>query len=214
MATTGRSDTKRDIRAAQIKWLRDVLRVTGKTASQLANEAGLADVTLTRFLNREDYEGVLSPLTVRLLAEHANVPGPEGEPIRNGRGFLEEGHPFHYEHDAPLPVLSEIVTLLLRDRPNAAPWVLDSDVLEGVGYLRGDTIIVDMAAKPYLHAAVCAQVQDGRGGAKTVFRVYDPPVITAANHSLVDRPAPLIVDHVRVQVVGVVTNGVRMPAVG
>src|SRR5271168_4359009 len=77
---TGNSDVKAQIRSQQRDWLRKVSALTRQSLSELAVNAGMSDVTLTRLMNRDDYEGVLSPLNVEKIKRYAGVPGP-GEPM-------------------------------------------------------------------------------------------------------------------------------------
>lgn len=211
MARPGRRDSKREIRDQQRDWLRRVLDTQRTTPSELAVAAGLADVTLTRFLNRDDYEGVLSPLTVRLIVEHTGLPGPDDMSGSNGRSFgFAEGAQLDYRaHEHKGSQLGRVLALMLSDRPNAAPWLLSTHALEGAGYLAGDVVIVDTGVRPRAHDAVCAQVLDHAGGAETVFRIYEPPVLTGANLNVAERPRPLVVDGHQVSIAGVVTDVFR-----
>lgn len=204
-----RSEAKRALRDLQRAWLRRLLDVTKKTPSQLAVEAGLADVTLTRFLNRADYEGVLSPLTIKLLTAFTGLPGPEGEAVL-ARGFEAEAVPFAVGSDTRVaPQIGAAVRLLTKDNPGVAAWLLQTDVLEGAGYLRGDIVLVDENAQPAPFDPVCVEVFDRTGAAETVFRIYEPPVLTGAARRVEQRPAPLIVDNRTVRIRGVVVSAVR-----
>jgi hypothetical protein len=208
---TVRSEQKRAVREAQIAWVRRVIAHTGKSASQLAEDAGLAGLTLTRFLNQENYEGTLSPLSVRLLTEYTGLPGPDqGDDVKAGRFSFQEGAPFDYTAaDQGIPGMGQIVRLFLQNRPGASPWELQTNALEAVGYLQGDIVIVDQNVIAKVRDAVCAQVYDLKGGAETIFRIYEPPVLTGATHDPETRPRPMVVDNVSVKIMGVITDALR-----
>lgn len=204
-ARVGKRDTKEAIRAAQRDWLREVLRKTGETASQLAKEVGVSDTTLTRFLNKEDYSGTLAPVTIARIAEHAgvNTPGAGAQPAP--RGFREDGAPWAGPEAGD--GLGGVIAALLRHRPDAHPWVMKSDALALEGVRPGDIMIIDMVETPRAGEVVCAQIEQGLG-AVTVFRVYRPPYLVAAAYDPTAYP-PEIVDGERVRIAGVMTDMLR-----
>lgn len=208
MARDTRRESKREIRDQQRAWLRRVLEAMKTTPTELARAAGMADVTLSRFLNRDDYEGVLSALTLRLLVEHTGLPGPDDMGGNNGSKFgFSDGAQVDYRGaEYKASPLGKLLALALHNRPNAAPWLLNTHALETAGYLQGDIVIVDAGVAPRAHDAVCAQVLDHAGGAETVFRIFEPPVLTGANLNVGARPRPLLVDGTQVSIAGVVTD--------
>ena len=197
-----------DERARHTAWLNWIGERTGKSDTALAKDAGQSENTLTRFRSREG--AVLSGLTIRLICELTGLPGPETYLLPNTGGLSEEAAPFHAAiakgDDA---MVGRLVAHALRDRGNAAPWVLKSRAIEGAGYLPGDILISDAAVLPQAGDIVCAQIYDLRSGsAETVFRLYEPPyLISASNETLLRKP--LLVDNERVIVMGTVTETFR-----
>lgn len=209
--TSARTKTKKHVRDQQRAWVRWLSEQMRLSASELAVKAGMADVTLTRFLNREDYEGALSPLTVRLLTEFTGLPGPDAY-LSGGRaaGF-EEASEFDYKaEDNRGSITARLIEVALTDRPNASPKILQTRALEEHGYFPGDILIVDQSTAPMPGDVVAAQVYDRRGGAQTVYRVFSK---AGALQFLLPPPddpqGSLHVDAERVLVVGVVTESIR-----
>lgn len=204
-----RSEIKERIQREQRQWLQEIVKATGKTLSQLATDAGVSDSTLTRLANDENYAGTLSSLTVERIKEAFRVPGPEeyGAARRLGMAGFAEAQRFDAKTE-PAP-LGAAVAALIAGRHAVDPWRLKTDALALVGYLAGDIVLVDLNSAPQPQDAVCAQVYDWqRGGAETVWRVYDPPFLVGASP---DRTAykPLLVDNDRVLVKGVVVESLR-----
>ena len=82
--------------------------------------------------------------------------------------------------------------------------IMNSRALELVGYLPGDLLIVDSAAVPARGDVVFAEI----GATEFVFRIYEPPFLTAASHDERFR-RPIIVDSLNVHIRGVVTGSYR-----
>jgi transcriptional regulator with XRE-family HTH domain len=106
----------------------------------------------------------------------------------------------HARTQSKLEKASGILLTAVIDTPSApAPRAL-----EGLGYLPGDIVIVDLDRKPAPGDVVCAQVYDlGRSEPETVMRIYEPPVLVAASFDEQLR-RPLMVDDARVKIEGVV----------
>lgn len=195
----GRSDERESLKA----WLRDILATSGDTPTALARRAGIAQTTLTRFLNADD-----SPmLGTRSIAKIRHAVARAAPPP----GFAEaEAVPFSVQ--AAEERMSRVILALIDGRPAADPWLIRTDALVLAGVLPGDIAIVDLnqatAGRP--GDIVCAQ--DYRAtGATTLFRIYEPPFLVAAS---LDREArkPLFVDGDRIVVRGVVTDLLRSRA--
>lgn len=206
----GNSDVKAEIRSTQRTWLRRVLEKTGESASELAVNSGMADVTLTRFLNREDYEGVLSPLNIEKIKRYSECPGPndpwpEEKPQNPG-----EGLEFGTVAGIPgLPVLGAMVAAALDGRKGASAWQLETDALESLHYRRGDILIVDGAIQPMAGDLVAAQSRNPRTGQfEVIFRVIEQPYLIGVANDPATRK-PLLIDNANVIVMGVVTEGLR-----
>lgn len=196
-----------DERARHMAWLDWVGSRTGKSDTALAKEAGQSENTLTRFRSRDG--AVLSGLTIRLICELTGLPGPETYLLPNSSGFSEETAPYKAATKGDDSLISRMVAQALKDRPNAAPWLLKSRAIKDAGYLPGDILIADASAAPQAGDIVCAQVYDLRQGtAETVFRILEPPYLLAAGSDPSLRK-PLLVDNERVIVMGTVTETFR-----
>jgi len=94
------------------------------------------------------------------------------------------------------PALARTLKLLAEGRREI--WQLSTNLIAGAGLLPGDYLIVDREQAPRARDTVLAEV-----GRELVFRVYFPPYLYAI--PVVNPPAaPVAVDHVRVNIRGVV----------
>jgi transcriptional regulator with XRE-family HTH domain len=193
-------------RARILDWV-EWLRVrTGQSLSEMAEGAGLSNNTLTRLRQRES--ALLDALSVRMLCEYTGLPGPDLYKLGHTSGFTEEAEPYDVTASSD-PATTAFVKLMLKDRPDAASWLLKTRALEGLGYMQGDIVITDARILPRAGDAVCAQVYDLRTGtAETVFRVYEPPYLIAHSADPALRK-PLLIDNERVIVMGAVTESFR-----
>lgn len=210
-SSVARSEAKKELQARQRAWLAEVVRITGKKPSQIADGAGVSDTTLTRLLNNPDYPGTLSQVTIDRIKLAYKLPGPEETTAAKGRGAallgFSEGERIDLIREAA--PLTKIVNAISDLHNNAEPWRLKTISLELAGYLAGDIVFVDTAASPHPQDAVCAQLADyKRGSAETIWRIWDPPYLVAAAH---DRTAykPLLVDNERVLIRGVIVDSLR-----
>jgi hypothetical protein len=180
-------------------WVRGVLEHLKITPTELARRADIAQSTLTRFLYQPEHPHDLSRRTIAAIAR---VAGTE---------------PFTMPAAGPAP--SEVVeitdiddgdtiwrALLKTDRQSNTiqTHIMNSRALELVGYLPGDLLIVDSAAVPARGDVVFAEI----GATEFVFRIYEPPFLTAASHDERFR-RPIIVDSLNVHIRGVVTGSYR-----
>lgn len=206
-----------DANRAQLRaWLKEVLDRTGETPTGLARKAGLAQSTLTRFMNNDDAP-LLGLRSISKIAMAANTSPPgfaldhQIETAAGGGGFAEpEAVPLAQFLPNGDQRLDAIIELIKGKRKSADPWVLKSDVLKFAGYLPGDVVIVDLATVPAAGMIVCAQVYLwARGTAETIFRIYEPPYLVAATDAPHVR-RPLLVDNNHVVIKGVVTESFRL----
>lgn len=204
-----RSQLKKELQARQRAWLQEVVRITGLSLTQIARKSDVSDTTLTRLVNRPNYDGTLTQLVIDRIKETFKVPGPEEyasarRPLLGGFGEAER-----FDMQAEPPALAKVIAALLGGRAAVDAWRLKTAALEEVGYLPGDIVLVDLNAQPMPQDAVCAQVYDWtRGGAETVWRVFDPPFLVAAAR---ERTAykPLLVDNERAIIKGVIVESLR-----
>lgn len=192
-------------------WLRAALEKTSETPTGLARKSGLAQSTLTRFLNSED----APMLGLRSIAKIAHAAGiePIGLPMPpnhmpTASGFSEaDGEPYRHVGATPLDLAIEA---LIDGRDATDPWRMKSRVLETAGYLPGDVLIVSLNERPQPGDVVCAQsYRWSEGRAETVFRFYEPPYLVAASRDENVRK-PLLVDNDRVIIKGVVLAVLRV----
>lgn len=195
-------------------WLRDVLARTGDTATSLARKAGIAQTTLTRFLN--DPDGPM--LTLRTVSKISHVvgsaptgfepPPPDIRPVAGGLAE-DEARGIDLDDDRLSPHLRAALEVLVRGRNAADVWELRSYALVHAGYLPGDLLVVDLGIAPKAGNVVCAQHYAwASASAETIFRIFEPPYLIAAG---IDRELrrPLVVDGERVIIKGVVTEMIR-----
>ncbi len=197
--------SREEIRA----WILRVLEKTGESATALAKRAGVAQTTLTRFLNDDD-----APMMgLRTISKIAHAVGEQsifGVPATPGRpaaGLSETAKPYVVE---PGSEIAAAIKALIGDRSAADAWVLGRRTgLELAGYMPGDIVIVDLNETPEPGDLVCAQDYHwAEGSAETVFRFYDPPYLTTPSREEGLRK-PLLVDNDRVAIKGVVIGSIR-----
>jgi hypothetical protein len=187
-------------------FVRRVVKRTGKAATRIAKELGIAPSTLTRLLREpDDSTSTLHARTLRMLEEYSGLafgPGGEQGGAPGTPGFREEAVPF--DTKGADPALSAAIKALIAGRKAADPWTIKTKSLERIGFMPGDVVIVDLGMRAQAGNAVCAQVYDVRSGtAETVMRLYEPPyLLTASLDEALRRP--LVVDDEQVTIKGVV----------
>ena len=200
------------------QWIADVVRITGKPPSQVAEEAQIAPATLTKRVRidpetREivvkDFEHALSAANIQKIVEAHGVTPPRSNGAREPvRGMAEDAVPFEAADRGPRTRAA--VEQLIDGRNAANAWVLQSRALELAGYLPGDVLIVDLNAAPQRGDIVCAQRYDMArpGRTETIFRIYEKPYLVAAGTDPALR-RPEYDDGERIVVKGVVTDMIR-----
>lgn len=190
------SDLQDSVRA----WLRSVLDQTGMTASALARQIGTSTTTLTRVLNDAAAKHVLSMRTIDAIVRSTGLPGPAAGPTDAAR--MPEG-----EIDG-LPVnpqtgdvrIDEAVRYICAAENGLMPYRLNTRALEGMGYLPGDLVIVDLNAIADQGDVVLARIASRQ---QDILRVFAKPYLIACAIDRVAR-APLVVDDQQVSISGVV----------
>jgi hypothetical protein len=185
-------------------WLRRIITRSGLKPTPFAEACGLAPSTVIRALD-ENNPGHLSWRTIdRIVRRFGVSPPTAADPLAEAtEGFAEDVAPFQ---TAPPPEL----------RPTHADqsvWTVRGRSLDLAGYVPGDLILLDRGVRPRPGDAVCAQVIDHmRGGAESVFRVWDPPYLITETGDSTARRKPLLVDDDRVAIVGTVVRALRLRA--
>jgi transcriptional regulator with XRE-family HTH domain len=195
-------------------WLLDVLARNDETPTALARRAGVAQTTLTRFLNEID--GPM--LSLRTLARVAHVAGSAPPGFEPPAALSSAARPSGLEDAdaAPLdaaaglaPHVSAALAELRRGRQAADVWIMQGRALEHAGVLPGDLLVVDLGITAESGDLVCAQhYRWARAQADTIFRIYDTPYLLAASSDASLRK-PLVVDNERVIIKGVVLAVMR-----
>lgn len=187
------------------EYLQRVIAHTGKPATRIAKEIGIAASTLTRLLKApEGSTATLHARTISKLQAYGGISlfGGEASTASGPRGLAEDAVLF--DAKSADPAVSAALRALIGGRQAADPWTIRTRALEGIGYVPGDIVIVDLGRQPSPGDVVCAQVYDwGRSDAETVMRVYEPPFLVAASLDQQLR-RPLMVDNERVIIKGVV----------
>jgi hypothetical protein len=194
------------------EYLRRVITHTGKPATRIAKEIGVAASTLTRLLNApETSSATLHARTISKLQEYSGIYLFGDAPAASdSRGLAEDAVPF--EPKGADPAVFAAIRALIGTRQAANPWTIRTRALERIGYLPGDVVIVDLGRRPEAGDIVCAQVYDwGRSDAETVMRIYEPPFLVAASLEEGLR-RPLVVDNERVIIKGVLLPHRLRPA--
>lgn len=191
---------------SQRDWLADVLEQLGITATELARRADLNPTTLTRFLNADNERGhELSRRTVRKIE---NAIAVASRPQRSGIVGFAETEAEQYAAEAIDDPLDNAVRAMLAGRNGRSAWRLAVDELEAIGLRRGDVVVVDQNETPAPGDIVCAQVYDRpTGGARTVFRLYEPPYLVSGSMQRNAR-RPIVVDNANAIIMGVMIGSV------
>ena len=183
-----------------VLWAMEHMRMN---QAELAEAAGVHPSTLSRVL-KKDGTGTLHGRTLRKLEKVTGILFSaviDTSSASVPRGLAEDAVPFDAE--SADPAVSAAIRALIGSRGDADSRTVRTRALEGLGYLPGDIVIIDLRRKPVRGDVVCAQVSaSGRGGPETVMRIYQPPVLLPATFDPQQRP--LWVDDPRVKIEGVV----------
>jgi len=184
-------------------WLQDVMRATGLKPTPLAKGAGLAPSTLLRALDpalgasleRRSIDKIVHKYGVAPPALYGEA-GP-GRPAGLAEPELERYEAPPGASDGPL-------------KDTEGEWTIRNRALELVGYLPGDRVRADSAIKARPRDVVVAQILDqARGTAETVLRLYDPPYLVTETADPACKRKPLPVDDQSVAIWGVVVRSTR-----
>lgn len=193
----------------QRAYIEKIMERLGITQTELAKKAMLDPSTLSRFMHGGRDGHALRSTTIHKIGMATGIrmnggPIPAGDGIS---GFMEqEAAPWAGEEN---PALQQAVAAFTAGRNAASAWVLKSSALSGAGYLPGDILIVDQAEQPRSGDIACAQVYDWEaGGAETVFRMYQMPVLMAVCAEAAQMKA-YVIDNSTVLLRGTVIASIR-----
>lgn len=187
-------------RDRQLSWLNSILEDRAVTPNALAERAGIAPSTLSKFLS-----GKTEHLRERVVARIAQV---SKKPAPQSLGLSDP--------DAVSLPIGALPNVSLPDpgQPNLAAVKISSDAMRLAGIEPDDILIYDRAARARTGDIVCAQIYAPHlGGAETVIRYYEAPFLVAASEESEFRK-PIMVDGDRVQIIGVVTRQIRVREFG
>jgi transcriptional regulator with XRE-family HTH domain len=194
----------------QRDYLHRVMDRTGWHMTELAKRAHLDHSTLSRFLSggREGHALRHTSINKIETASGLRFGTPIATPIAQNLGFNEaEATPLVIEREPSY--LQGLITSAVAGRNNVDPWRLQSRALDAIGYMPGDILIVALGEHPQPGEVVIAQIVDWqRGGAETVFRLFEPPCLVAAT-SDASLLKPHVIDHAATVIKGVVDCLIR-----
>ena len=201
MARPDHHETSRQHR----EYLKRVLKHMGMKPTPLAAAAKVPASSLSRLL-KEDSTSTLHARTLSKLEKFSGillsaVIDTSSAPVPSG--LSEDAVPFDAE--SAEPAVSAAIRALVGSREHADSRTIRSRALEGLGYLPGDIVIVDLRRNPVPGDVVCAQVYEleRTEQPETVMRIYRPPVLVAATFDE-QLQRLLWVDDPRVKIEGVV----------
>jgi len=184
-------------------WVQSILDQRQWTWNKLARVSDLAPNTVSRIFKEPHLETSLR--TIQKIADATGTAPPVLETKTAPWTGFAEPEAKRLRGD-PLPGG-------LKERtPNQSVWELTSRAIELTGYMPGDRVLVDMAARPRAGDIVCVQLYDHAGSAKTVFRVFEPPYVTTRTSDPASHERPRIADDERLKIMGVVTKMLRQRA--
>lgn len=196
------------------EYVRRVMEHMRMKQTPLAKAAGVSESSLSRLL-KEDSTLTLHARNISKLEKFSGIllsavvatPSVSAPP-----GFTEDAVPF--DADSADPAVSAAIKALIGTRENADLRTISSRALEGLGYLPGDIVVVDLGRKPVAGDIVFAQISEmgGRSEPETVMRLYHPPVLLAATFDEQVLGRLLWVDDPRVKIEGVVLRHRLRPA--
>lgn len=186
-------------------WLKRILDETGLSASALARKIGTSTTTITRLLNDPTHKAVLSHRTIDAIVRVTGLSGPY--PSRIERLVQKEDiDAIMLPKETGDTRVDDAIRYLCQTESALVPWRLNTHALEGLGYLPGDVMIVDMNATAETGDVVVAQLY--AQNTRTVFRQYVKPFLTAEACDRVARQ-PILVDEMNAQIRGVVVATFR-----
>lgn len=193
-------------RQRQLSWLQAIQEETGWNQSELARRAGISHATLSKFRNDPNNAALLDTAIVAKIVAVSPIPHYELQVSTFPDGF-QEGEAEEVTGEPYSGPMARAIAAMRHGAQALDPWVLRSRVLEYLGYVPGDVLMVDLSLLPSEGDVVCAQVSDRRGRVDTAFRVFHPPYLVAATGDKRFLKPLLIDDHVAVM--GVVVTSLR-----
>jgi hypothetical protein len=179
-----------DAREPLRQWLRSIARTKSTTLSAIAKSAGVAQSSVTRFVNDPAYEFELSARTIRKIEEQFHVQAPRSQTFSDNQAQAFEAR------ETPFAARSFELVMAADDALNLA------------GVRRGDLCEVDAAAPPHAGDLVAVELRPGLRSRETIVRVWDPPYLMA-HASNYDLNRPILFEPGRARILGIVRKVTR-----
>lgn len=190
----------RRIAERHTEWLRQAVQHSGLAPTTFAKACGLTATTVTRRLKAGAVpEQALNAATIAKISAFTGLPGPDGA---MPPGMAEPDAVPYVAGEEAQDRETAAVKALVGGREGVDAWVIRTRAVESAGLVPGDIALIDLTAAPKAGEIVVAQIYDRTGSAQTVFRVYDPPYLTAASSDPAFRK-PFTVDNNLVVILGV-----------
>jgi hypothetical protein len=198
-----------ELRDQQLAWLEHISNTSGLTFTQIARAAGLTPSTLTRFKQQNTSGHTLTSKTVKRIEDATNVPAYQ---TRTRPKLVtandQEATPFAPRSDDN-PLVASLGDLQ-KSSNSLELWELKTNSLAASGYTAGMVIVVDRHATPRSGDCVMAEVvDDRRGSASYIYRVFRTPYLLTAYRDREPDPPEVVDDHT-VRIAGVILGGTHI----
>lgn len=198
-------------------WFKSRQREKRVTATMIAERVGRDRTAVSKILSGDqrmslEWARAFAAALDEPLAEILKRAGVSDETeVRQLRAGFNEGDAEPYTVASSGLRQADPVAGALGARPGVDVWTVRSSALSLIGYIPGDLVLVDTLAAGRAKAGdiVIAQVYDWQtGGATTVLRRFEPPVLVAASPNPADFRVH-VVDGQNVVIRGTVTASWR-----
>jgi hypothetical protein len=182
------------------EFLGQINRATGHSPTRMAREIGKAESTITRHWNGRS-KSLPHMSTVVALANRYKIAPPPGF---GAEGEMTQG--FREPEVEPIEPPPDVKAEL---NPDQYVWRINTDALLLAGYLPGDECIIDMSLRDKVrdNDIVISTIEDMRGGADSVLRIYKKGWLFGAAAGAAIEPE--YVDNKRVAIMAVVIKSWR-----
>lgn len=191
----------------QRAWIGKLLDHFRLNQTQLSAQAKIDPSTLSKFMAGARSGHVLSTATIDRIERKFGVRFPDDPRGVAPNGLAEPEAELYDVRTPPTDAAAIAARALCAGYNSRVPWVLRSRVLEEVGLLPGDLLVVDLNEQPADGDVVCAQAYDRNGRAETVFRIFKQPVFLVGAGP--GARLPLMADNRAAQIRGVVIGSFR-----
>jgi hypothetical protein len=196
--------SKSDEQRAWISKLIDHFRVN---VTQLATQSGVVPSTISKFMAGVRPGHTLSTATIDRIERKFGVRYPN-DPKAVAPGGLAEPEAVEFDVRMASPDIAVTAARALCAGHNSrVPWQIRAPVLQDIGVMPGDILVVDLNEAPKEGDIVCAQSYRKDGSVETVFRIFRQPFFLVGAGP--GARLPLVADDRSAQVRGVVIGSFR-----